>query len=819
MRSSFTAIRAALHSRIELLYQLPLVLFPLFLFRDHVLGRLIYLGNPDRLNSNLKVLLFQADAITQGHLGAWNPYEMLGYDSYALPYTFPNPLVLLCAAFGTESLFVTAGYVSVALLICAGLAAYAFIHDITQHARASLVGACCYQLAAISILKVSQNDMTFAIPLLIPIVMLVIHRLRAEPTSRSVLLLAVLAFVLLEFTFLQEVAYAAMLFTAYAAYRSWRVRAWTPVVTWCAALLVATIAALPRIAGIALAMKQYVRTVPGTDLSRFKAVYGFQNIKSRDFLRWFDTTVFGRFPSEAYNSINLTEGFLIYAGTTATLLSIAVLVRYRGKWLGLWRRVADEARFFPIAMVVLFLFALSRGGLNLLHVLFFRIDFTHQRILVAALLPWTVIVALAIQQLDSTDARAQRTARQFGYGLLAFVAAFALAWLVDCKAGDVGGFILLRLKDAIPTRPSALTGIYVSFALALLLWLGSRTYPEWPRFASISRAVLIALVPAQALVAADFQVNGPQVRQAAAPFFHGDLYAAPRTAFRRPSDQQRRRVHDMLEVPAYRSVVVCDSQVAGGFCAAHIADFWQLRLADGYYGLGVPARLAALPWERGLNLRSISFLRDSPLPWSTLSLLNVKYAVVVDPSFYDNTDPHLEMGASAQRTGVSAVIQNPLPVVPRFFFARAVTPVDGVKQAIDAMHLDDGMPDLESHSFVEGDIVAPALGDGQITLAEDSGDRLVLHVSASDRPRFLIANELFFSRWFAKVDGANALVYPTNGFMRGVLLPPGATSVIFEYRPLADLPWLATAVAAAAALLTTLIAAARRLCAIHAVRR
>jgi hypothetical protein len=345
-----------------------------------------------------------------------------------------------------------------------------------------------------------------------------------------------------------------------------------------------------------------------------------------------------------------------------------------------------------------------------------------------------------------------------------------------------------------------------------LLWLGSRTYPEWPQFASISRAVLIALVPAQALVAADFQLNGPQVRHAAAPFFHGDLYAAPRTAFRRPSAQQRRGVHDMLEAPAYRSVMVCDPQVAGGFCAAHLADFWQLRLADGYYGLGVPARLAALPWESGLNLRSISFLRDSRLPWSTLSLLNVKYAVLVDPSFYDNTDPHLELGASTQRTGVSAVVQNPLPVVPRFFFARAVTAVDGVKQAIDAMHLDHGVPDLEKCSFAENNFTARELGDGHVTLTEDTGDRLVLRLSPSDHPRFLVVNELFFSRWFAKVDGATAPVYPTNGFMRGIPVAPGATSVVLEYRPVSGLPWAVASIALAGALLmaATMLIARRR---------
>jgi hypothetical protein len=219
-----------------------------------------------------------------------------------------------------------------------------------------------------------------------------------------------------------------------------------------------------------------------------------------------------------------------------------------------------------------------------------------------------------------------------------------------------------------------------------------------------------------------------------------------------------------------------------------------------------------------LNLRSISFRRDSPLPWKTLSLLNVKYAVLVDSSFYENIHPRVEMGEAAQRDGVSAVIENPLPVVPRFFFTHAVTAVRGFTQAIDDMQLDAGVPDLAKRSFAEGDFSAQQLGDGQVVLTEDTGDRLVVRASASDQPRFLVVNELFFSRWFAEVDGKSARVYPTNGFMRGIPLPPGAASVVLEYRPLAGMPWLAAFVAFAAALLMALTAAGRRLFSTHAPR-
>ena len=73
------------------------------LFRDSLANGL-YIGNPDRLNSNLKILKFYVDGLMQGHLGAWSPFEMLGYDSFALPYTFPSLFTLIAYLGGASQL-------------------------------------------------------------------------------------------------------------------------------------------------------------------------------------------------------------------------------------------------------------------------------------------------------------------------------------------------------------------------------------------------------------------------------------------------------------------------------------------------------------------------------------------------------------------------------------------------------------------------------------------------------------------------------------------------------------------------------------------
>jgi hypothetical protein len=78
----------------------------------------------------------------------------------------------------------------------------------------------------------------------------------------------------------------------------------------------------------------------------------------------------------------------------------------------------------------------------------------------------------------------------------------------------------------------------------------------------------------------------------------GDFYQAERQEFRPPSAAQLRVLHQRIEPDRYRVALVCDQDIAGGFCAGHVPEFWKLRAIDGYYGLCVPRRLRALPWAK-----------------------------------------------------------------------------------------------------------------------------------------------------------------------------------------------------------------------------
>ncbi len=88
-------------------------------------------------------------------------------------------------------------------------------------------------------------------------------------------------------------------------------------------------------------------------------------------------------------------------------------------------------------------------------------------------------------------------------------------------------------------------------------------------------------------------------------------------------------------------------------------------------------------------------------------------------------------------------------------------------------------------AWIEGALPAGAPeGDpaARVRVLEESPVRLVLEVEAA-RPSFLVTNDAFASGWGARVDGAEAPVYPANVAQRAVAVPAGRSRVEFRYRP------------------------------------
>jgi hypothetical protein len=144
---------------------------------------------------------------------------------------------------------------------------------------------------------------------------------------------------LLFFCFLQKVAYAVLLLGVYTLYLAVHRRSSQPLLVVGGAGLVALIAAFPRIYGIVEELRELQRIVPGYDLNNFDTLYRFQNFHSFDALRWFNDGLFGRYFGETvalHNNVNITEGMLMFTSPLVPFILIAGLLRWQGRWFGLF---------------------------------------------------------------------------------------------------------------------------------------------------------------------------------------------------------------------------------------------------------------------------------------------------------------------------------------------------------------------------------------------------------------------------------------------------------------------------------------------------
>lgn len=749
-----------------------LAILAAWLFRRHIRGAVTYFGNPDRLNNHLKVLKHHVDSLASGHLDAWSDIELLGYDTFSLPYTFPNPLTWINYWLGPEDIYVTSGYVAAMLLALAGISAYAALRHFVEKPFAALIGAVLYEFSTITILKVSQNDMSFAVFILIPLLIIAVKHIDGRRLALNYVILSALLFGLLQFTFLQKAAYAVLFIGGYALFRSWQTRDWRPLTIFFSAGLTALVVGFPRIWSLGVALSQYTRG----DSDR-----GPQIILSREILRWLDNTLFGRSyadPVTLMNGANLSEGFLLYVSCFAPLLVLYGVLRYRSRWFGLFLDRRTEVFFFSCVLVLVFLVFLSTPVLILVYHVFFEVDFIHARILIIGVFPMVLIISLLLDELQPETTPPSALAWVWALGI-----ASALVLGIEAIAALAQGAwrapttdIPLFLDRGAITR-IALSTIVTGGVVAALN--GKLLSPGMMNIAYRAFSMAMAV---QVLHAANFQLNGPQTR-GEIPFNKGGFYAALRSDFRVPSALEISSLHATLQRDRFRNVLICDEKIAGGFCAAHIGQFWQLRLADGYYGMGVPKRIAVLPWDENLQMRHIIFSKRSKLPWDLLGFLNVKQALVADDQLYRNPGRDADTGELSAPHRHPEIIENPRRVTPRAFFPRQVNAVDSAGEASRRIFSGNAITDVTEVSFVEGfDKSADFDASGEASV-RGRGDNITVVTNQSTKPRFLVLNEQFYPGWTAWIDGRRTVIYPTNAVMRGVMVPPGATTVSFRYQP------------------------------------
>jgi len=312
----------------------------------------------------------------------------------------------------------------------------------------------------------------------------------------------------------------------------------------------------------------------------------------------------------------------------------------------------------------------------------------------------------------------------------------------------------------------------------LLLAFRNRT-DAWQPWAM---TLLLVLVVLQVGWDAYLRWNRLENRTFPVPFSSNNYLTAPSDSLRSSDLETKVELHAQLEPNRFRTIFLAASNHYLHPVAPHLASYWQLRTVEGYLS-GVPSRLAGLPWPDGiLGFRTLSFGQTESVPWELLGILNVRQAIVVDPQLYFDT----------QRDGSRAlrVIENPSPVLPREFFAPRTIGVDAFSEQTKTNSF--AIADVREVARVEGLVGEQTWSTSGSIRADYRGHRINIELDPSNAPRFLVLNELYHPRWFARTGEQRLPVYAANQVMRGVQVPPGTTTVILEFRPYSRFPgwWL-----------------------------
>jgi len=444
-----------------------------------------------------------------------------------------------------------------------------------------------------------------------------------------------------------------------------------------------------------------------------------------------------------------------------------------------------DALFFLGLVVLILALILIPEAHDLLYYAFFQVDFTHSRLCVAAILPLAALTTIFLSRfLPARFGRAsfRWVVAGLGLGIVLWLVREQVAAATIAAAGSV--------LDIRPSRLLTIEAVRVLTSLLAVLLAAAVLIFRPRRTALIATGgALVAWVSLEAYTSADFKLSGPQTQAQATPFDGSNLMHGAPGQLRPPTPAERDPIRDRLETDDYRSVTYQDRERFPAMVEPHLAAFWDLRLLEGY-STGLPRRLGMLPWAASmynphtLDIYTTHAMKD--MPWRLLAALNVKYLVYVDRSLWFNPAPgSADPPADPDQL---RILENPVPATPRAFFAARVSPAgaepllpgdDGIRPAPK----DPRIEDLTKHSVAEG---LPAerqfIADGTISPVFD-GDRILVKVNVSSEARFLVLNELYHPSWRAWVNGKPTEIYPTNVVMRGIVVPPGATTIELRYEP------------------------------------
>jgi hypothetical protein len=250
----------------------------LWLFRLSLFQGWTFVGDSDRLNTVLNVRLFEVLSILQrGRVPTWSEQQFMGYGIVGLHWLLPGsaPLPQLLALLPPSELYHALSVLAAVLFAGTMAAAYWALGAYSAGPVQRIVGALLYATGSYTVHKLTQLDISFAALLAPPILLRLVRDTRRESTPWTFLGMAGCWAFLVEFTVLQEIAYIAVLWGAYALFRAIRLRTPWPLVVTGLAFVVGVVIGTPRIVTIAADIPFVTRTSSNIQTTAVEALRYF----------------------------------------------------------------------------------------------------------------------------------------------------------------------------------------------------------------------------------------------------------------------------------------------------------------------------------------------------------------------------------------------------------------------------------------------------------------------------------------------------------------------------------------------------------------
>lgn len=169
-----------------------------------------------------------------------------------------------------------------------------------------------------------------------------------------------------------------------------------------------------------------------------------------------------------------------------------------------------------------------------------------------------------------------------------------------------------------------------------------------------------------------------------------------------------------------------------------------------------------------------------------LDVLGIKYVLDKNDNPTSNFEPDNEKFPPNRyqliwQEGKFKIYEN-LKALPRIYFADKIILKRNSKEIIDEILTGNH---LDKFAVVEEPINLNIknINSGNIQLVKYSLNKITLSTS-SPEDKLLVLTDNYFPGWYAKIDGVSTKIYRTNYTFRGIIVPKGNHTIVFEYKPM-----------------------------------